>query len=335
MRLVAAVVALLYNCACLFVRASVPPDFRAYVKKYGLHPRRTEFGEQLSRKEYTTNVYFIRLFNHDTVKLKENVKTGMVPIGDLMGNILGVRKPRLARRLSDLPFDASNVPTPAFWNDIAFDWRDVVEFPKIKHQKPNECFAETAAIALDALYQNLYPSNKVAFFNPDLLLKCAGHSLGETGLPDEIYSVHTFFSPTAGCHATRKFERKMTLHQPVVFCDLWGDTRIEQKIMSMLKIAPVAVGIESTNRVFRNYKSGILSPHHIRSRGGVVDHAVSVVGFGRADKPPYEKYWTIRNSWGEDWGENGYARVQRFSEPGDSAKGVFNAYAAVVGASKV
>lgn len=325
---------------CSFAGANTTPDFNAYVEKYNLDPRKTEFGEQLSKREFMTNVYFIRLFNHDSITLKENIKTGMVPRSDTMGNILSVRpKPANrfgSRRLPSLPnFDTGLIPTPSFWNDTAFDWRNVVDFPRIQHQKPNECFAETAAVALDALYQKLYPTDNENFFNPDSLRKCTGHSFGETGLPDEIYAIRNLFSPIRGCHATKGIDRAMSLHQPIVFCDLWGDTRIEQKIMNMLKFAPVAVGIESTNRVFRNYKSGVLSPHHIRSSRGVVDHAVSVVGFGRADEPPHEKYWTIRNSWGTDWGENGYARVRRFSEPDDPAKGVFNAYAAVVGASKV
>lgn len=39
-----------------------------------------------------------------------------------------------------------------------------------------------------------------------------------------------------------------------------------------------------------------------------VIHAVKIVGWGRvADRP----YWIIENSWGEQWGENGFARILR------------------------
>ena len=43
-----------------------------------------------------------------------------------------------------------------------------------------------------------------------------------------------------------------------------------------------------------------------------VDHAVLVVGWGvdKSGKEP-KKYWLVQNSWGPDWGEDGYIRVAR------------------------
>ena len=94
----------------------------------------------------------------------------------------------------------------------------------------------------------------------------------------------------------------------------------------MLAFGPVSVGIQSRNPVFRLYDSGILSVEHVETNGGVVDHAVSVVGFGEREGL---KYWTIRNSWG-DWGEGGYARVERRED----GTGVLGSYAAVTQAAK-
>lgn len=50
--------------------------------------------------------------------------------------------------------------------------------------------------------------------------------------------------------------------------------------------------------------------------GGIYDdyceqrtnHAVVVIGYGEADGTDY---WLIRNSWGEEWGEEGYIRLVR------------------------
>ena len=42
------------------------------------------------------------------------------------------------------------------------------------------------------------------------------------------------------------------------------------------------------------------------------DHAVQLVGYGENEEEG--KYWIVRNSWGESWGENGYIRIQRDEE---------------------
>ena len=340
-------------------RAITPTDFEAYRAKYNLNgagvDTARDFGETLSETEYAKNMEFIRKFKCPGVTLQENIKSGLEKLKQEGEEAHVQYSTGGSRRLQKI--DVAQIHTPAFWNPTAFDWRSVVNFPEVKHQKRNECFAETAAIALDALYQTLYPptnESELTYFSPDDLVACTGHTEGETGLPSEIYSMKTAFSPKEGCRGT---DKAMKLGDtPIVFCDLWGDRDIEKKIMQMLKIAPVSVGIESTNRAFRNYKSGILLPYHIKSTAGVVDHAVAIVGFGSEEirgrfggsyavadedavtKEPTEwrlrNYWIIRNSWGKEWGERGYARIERFSDPDVPAKGVFNSYAAVVAAQK-
>jgi cathepsin B len=52
-------------------------------------------------------------------------------------------------------------------------------------------------------------------------------------------------------------------------------------------------------------------PHEfVRDDGGHALHAaVTVLGWGKSEESKKE-YWIIANSWGETWGENGYARIE-------------------------
>merc|ERR1711948_243700 len=58
---------------------------------------------------------------------------------------------------------------------------------------------------------------------------------------------------------------------------------------------------------FMSYKSGVYSKHKYEfiPEGG---HAVKIVGYGTLDGVDY---WTVANSWGTTWGEEGFFRILR------------------------
>ena len=69
-------------------------------------------------------------------------------------------------------------------------------------------------------------------------------------------------------------------------------------------LGPVSIGVDASAMAFRFYKKGIIH----RFCGTEIDHAVLLVGYGKEGNTPY---WLVKNSWGSDWGENGYFRVYR------------------------
>lgn len=69
----------------------------------------------------------------------------------------------------------------------------------------------------------------------------------------------------------------------------------------------VAAALQAGTHAFMYYKSGILSDAR-ECEEDYIDHAVVIIGYGTQNNIDY---WIVRNSWGKDWGEAGYVRIQR------------------------
>lgn len=272
-------------------------------------------------ESFIRDYQFVAEFQHPRVDLRLN-RMSADPLPPAEALPLHRVPHHSQRRLQHIP----DVDAP--WEDgvADFDWRSLVDLPPVHRQNHNECYAETAGVTLTALWEMLYEELDGSF-NPDDLVRCAHETPGEPALPEDILRLSSTFDPMSGCHAKAGAPTMTLAPEPVVLCDLAGDWDIENRLMEMLAMGPVSVGIESGNQVFRLYGGGILLPEHISTKKGVVDHAVSLVGYGEDGGKPY---WTIRNSWGDDWGESGYARIERRNDN----TGVLNSYAAVTRAVK-
>lgn len=66
---------------------------------------------------------------------------------------------------------------------------------------------------------------------------------------------------------------------------------------------PVAVTIDASQYPFMHYMSGIITDTEC---GVALDHGVLAVGYGVEDGT---EYYIVKNSWGADWGEEGYVRI--------------------------
>nr|KAF6267806.1 cathepsin H [Pipistrellus kuhlii] len=70
---------------------------------------------------------------------------------------------------------------------------------------------------------------------------------------------------------------------------------------------PVSFAFEVTSD-FMMYRKGIYSSTSCHKTPDKVNHAVLAVGYGEENGKPY---WIVKNSWGPQWGMNGYFLIER------------------------
>lgn len=87
----------------------------------------------------------------------------------------------------------------------------------------------------------------------------------------------------------------------------------ELALMTAVAQQPISVAIEADQNVFQLYSGGVMTA----KCGTNLDHGVLVVGYGTLDN---KDYWLVKNSWGEDWGFNGYILLGRGAQYGDTGQ---------------
>ncbi|KAH1221287.1 Senescence-specific cysteine protease SAG39 [Glycine max] len=90
----------------------------------------------------------------------------------------------------------------------------------------------------------------------------------------------------------------------------------EDALQKAVANQPVSVTIDAGGSAFQFYSSGVFTGQC----GTQLDHGVTAVGYGSTDDGT--QYWIVKNSWGTQWGEEGYIRMQRGTDAQEGLCGI-------------
>lgn len=140
---------------------------------------------------------------------------------------------------------------------------------------------------------------------------------GSKGLNEEwVYPFTNFFAPNETKQATAKCMNnvsKMQFQYPPK-ANVTGHTQVSKNDATAMMHAlategPVSIAVAAS--VWVDYESGILQNNYSNNASWTsLDHAVQLVGYGY-DFDLNMNYWIVRNSWGTNYGEDGYIRLAR------------------------
>lgn len=84
---------------------------------------------------------------------------------------------------------------------------------------------------------------------------------------------------------------------------------LEAVMNHIANVGPLGISVDAS--VWHSYQGGVFDGCSY-DENIVINHGVQLVGYGTDAE--HGDYWIVRNSWGPEWGENGFIRLKRESE---------------------
>jgi C1A family cysteine protease len=214
-------------------------------------------------------------------------------------------------------FSSSASGTPSI-----IDWRTLGAVTSVKDQgQCGSCWTFSATGAIEGAWA--ISTGKLVDLSEEQLVECAtGVSYGSHGCSGGqmegafkyviehgqcSLSAYPYTSGTGKSGACQKCTS-------VAHLSSCSDVKPNDQLSLKAAVAqqPVAIAIEADTRYFQSYSSGVLTSS---SCGTNLDHGVLIVGYGEESG---QKYWLVKNSWSESWGQNGYVKIGRSESTNDA-----------------
>jgi len=204
----------------------------------------------------------------------------------------------------------------------AIDWAEMGATTAVKNQ--GHCGSCWAFAGTEALESDVFlETGQLLTLAPQAYVDCVenpqhcGGTGGCSGATCDLLFEHavvsgacfeTDYPYTANETTCKNFTQRATIKS-------WVDvtSNNETALMEAVLMQPITISVAASD--WSTYFGGVFGYSEC---GFDINHAVLLVGFGT--DPDHGPYWKAQNSWGPDWGENGFIRLQRSSDCGIDTK---------------
>jgi len=202
----------------------------------------------------------------------------------------------------------------------SFDWRPKGAVTPIKNQgQCGSCWAFSATENVESMWILAGKGkNSTVDFAPQQIVDCDTNDDGcDGGDPPTAYE---YLISTGGIESnesypytaedgTCKFKKNLvvgTISNWTYATSEGDETTLQQNLLSW---GPLSICVDASN--WQDYTSGVMTWEEC-AWINQLDHCVQLVGYNseQSDNP----YWVVRNSWGTDWGVEGYIWLQMWED---------------------
>lgn len=240
-------------------------------------------------------------------------------------NHLGAMRPHPAPVTSETARAAASLPE-------SFDWRDVdgqnFVSPVRNQEQCGSCFSFASLAMLEARLRIATNNTVQKVFAPQDVVACSEYAQGcEGGFPYLIAgkyaedfgvveeSCYPYVGQDTTCSKEKAKCRRYYATNYHYIGGFYGACNEELMRLALVNNGPLAIGFMVYGD-FMSYKGGVY--HHTGVENSqlkynpfeITNHAVLVVGYG-TDAASGMDFWTVKNSWGTGWGEDGYFKILR------------------------